>query len=155
MAADPPKSSSRYIDSEMSGSKDAFNQLVRIGGMRDSESPVHGVIRDVSRLSSDYIDTTGKAKKSIKERQSQESHLSRFNPSNMMQPGSGQASSSKQEIVDRLDWYPSEGQDGFPSGFHHGEAVEMISNGSGGMQQYLPDEQAEYVGGRYGRKQRT
>lgn len=25
MAADPPKSSSRYIDSEMSGSKDAFN----------------------------------------------------------------------------------------------------------------------------------
>jgi len=124
--------------------------------MQHSESPVQGVIRDVSRLSSDYIDTTGKAKKSMKDRQSQESHLSRFNPSNMMQAASGQGSSSKQEIVDRLDWYPSEGQDGFPAGFHQGEdAVEMISNsrfqddskdGSGGIQQYHPDEQAEFVG---------
>lgn len=149
MAADPPKSSSRYIDSEISGSKDAFNQLVRIGAMH-SESPNQAVIQDVSRLSSDYIDTTGKGKKSImKERQSQESHLSRFNPSNL-QAVSGQGSSSKQEIVDRLDWYPSEGQDGFPAGFHPGEdAVEMISNsrfqddsrdGSGGLQHYQPDE---------------
>lgn len=121
--------------------------------MQQSESPVQGVIRDVSRLSSDYIDTTGKAKKSMKDRQSQESHLSRFNPSNMMQAASGPGSNSKQEIVDRLDWYPSEGPDGFPAGFHQGEedAVEMISSrrfrdddvdGSGGMQQYQPDEQA-------------